>query len=316
MAMMVREKRLALVAKMESREGKNTYTQSTRRSRVDSGYSDCSSLVHWVYKEVLGINIGDDTVGQIRTKKLTTIDAGIRDGIPDEKKLLPGDLLFFRGSDTGRKSADYVGHVEMYVGNGELSGHGFGIGPVRKNMAEYCRARRERSAPAPINNRGLICVRRALPADNSDYAASSCVSGRHSFFRVSGRKSFFRVSGRKSFFRRVLESEAGGAVCDGSGASAGSGRPCLLGTAAEERKELGGDLRRCDRLVGGQKALCQRALHLPSGTGAGRCRDGSMVKCAGTWRHTGGSLSGIPGVGGISSINLNIFSVVICLKIG
>lgn len=111
--------------------------------------------------------------GQIRTKKLTTIDAGIRDGIPDEKKLLPGDLLFFRGSDTGRKSADYVGHVEMYVGNGELSGHGFGIGPVRKNMAEYCRARRERSAPAPINNRGLICVRRALPADNSDYAASS-----------------------------------------------------------------------------------------------------------------------------------------------
>ena len=173
MAMMVREKRLALVAKMESREGKNTYTQSTRRSRVDSGYSDCSSLVHWVYKEVLGINIGDDTVGQIRTKKLTTIDAGIRDGIPDEKKLLPGDLLFFRGSDTGRKSADYVGHVEMYVGNGELSGHGFGIGPVRKNMAEYCRARRERSAPAPINNRGLICVRRALPADTSDYAASS-----------------------------------------------------------------------------------------------------------------------------------------------
>lgn len=173
MAMMVREKRLALVAKMESREGKNTYTQSTRRSRVDSGYSDCSSLVHWVYKEVLGINIGDDTVGQIRTKKLTTIDAGIRDGIPDEKKLLPGDLLFFRGSDTGRKSAGYVGHVEMYVGNGELSGHGFGIGPVRKNMAEYCRARRERSAPVPINNRGLICVRRALPADNSDYAASS-----------------------------------------------------------------------------------------------------------------------------------------------
>lgn len=173
MAMMVREKRLALVAKMESREGKNTYTQSTRRSRVDSGYSDCSSLVHWVYKEVLGINIGDDTVGQIQTKKLTTIDAGIRDGIPDEKKLLPGDLLFFRGSDTGRKAADYVGHVEMYVGNGELSGHGFGIGPVRKNMAEYCRARRERSAPAPINNRGLICVRRALPADTSDYAASS-----------------------------------------------------------------------------------------------------------------------------------------------
>ncbi|MEI3239224.1 MAG: NlpC/P60 family protein [Lachnospiraceae bacterium] len=193
MAMMVREKRLALVAKMESREGKNTYTQSTRRSRVDSGYSDCSSLVHWVYKEVLGINIGDDTVGQIRTKKLTTIDAGIRDGILDEKKLLPGDLLFFRGSDTGRKAADYVGHVEMYVGNGELSGHGFGIGPVRKNMAEYCRARRERSAPAPINNRGLICVRRALPADTSDYAASSASPGRKSFSALRKEKLLPRL---------------------------------------------------------------------------------------------------------------------------
>ena len=200
MAMMVREKRLALVAKMESREGKNTYTQSTRRSRVDSGYSDCSSLVHWVYKEVLGINIGDDTVGQIRTKKLTTIDAGIRDGIPDEKKLLPGDLLFFRGSDTGRKSADYVGHVEMYVGNGELSGHGFGIGPVRKNMAEYCRARRERSAPAPINNRGLICVRRALPADNSDYAASSAspegIASSGEFWEVKLEELYVTALGR------------------------------------------------------------------------------------------------------------------------
>ena len=200
MAMMVREKRLALVAKMESREGKNTYTQSTRRSRVDSGYSDCSSLVHWVYKEVLGINIGDDTVGQIRTKKLTTIDAGIRDGIPDEKKLLPGDLLFFRGSDTGRKSADYVGHVEMYVGNGELSGHGFGIGPVRKNMAEYCRARRERSAPVPINNRGLICVRRALPADNSDYAASSAspegIASSGEFWEVKLEELYVTALGR------------------------------------------------------------------------------------------------------------------------
>ena len=200
MAMMVREKRLALVAKMESREGKNTYTQSTRRSRVDSGYSDCSSLVHWVYKEVLGINIGDDTVGQIRTKKLTTIDAGIRNGIPDEKKLLPGDLLFFRGSDTGRKSADYVGHVEMYVGNGELSGHGFGIGPVRKNMEEYCRARRERSAPAPINNRGLICVRRALPADNSDYAASSAspegIASSGGFWKVKLEELYVTALGR------------------------------------------------------------------------------------------------------------------------
>lgn len=61
-----------------------------------------------------------------------------------------------------------MGHVEMYVGNGELSGHGSGVGPTRKNMKEYCQSRQNRSVAAPIYNRGLICVRRGLPEDDSD----------------------------------------------------------------------------------------------------------------------------------------------------
>ena len=56
----------------------------------------------------------------------------------------------------------------MYVGNGELSGHGSGVGPTRKNMKEYCQSRQNRSVAAPIYNRGLICVRRGLPEDDSD----------------------------------------------------------------------------------------------------------------------------------------------------
>lgn len=163
-----KEKRAALVAKIESREGKNQYTQGSKRDQVGSGYSDCSSLQQWVYAQVLGIDIGDNTEAQMLSRKLTTIDAGIKNGIPDESKLLPGDLLYFRGTDPDRKGTGYVGHVEMYVGNGELSGHGSGVGPVRKNMKEYCQSRQSRIVSAPIYNRGLICVRRGVPADVSD----------------------------------------------------------------------------------------------------------------------------------------------------
>lgn len=162
------EKRQALVAKLISREGKNTYTQGDKRDQVGSGYSDCSSLTQWAHKQALDIAIGGNTEAQIKTGNLTTIDAGVSNGLPDESKLLPGDLLFFRGRDTSRKASGYVGHVEMYVGNGQISGHGTGTGPTRKTMMDYCRTRQADTVAAPIGNRGLICVRRAVPADASD----------------------------------------------------------------------------------------------------------------------------------------------------
>lgn len=162
------EQRAALVAAVESREGKNQYTTSSKRDQVADGWSDCSSLVRWAHQEVLGIYIGDNTEGQINSSKLTTVDVPISDGVPDESRMLPGDLLFFRGRDTGRKASQYVGHVEMYVGGGECSGHGSGTGPTRKNMADYCRQRQASSSPVPAGNRGLICVRRAVTGMDPD----------------------------------------------------------------------------------------------------------------------------------------------------
>ena len=156
------EQRSSLVAAVESREGKNQYTQGSKRDQVESGWSDCSSLMRWAHQEVLGIYIGDNTEAQINSDKLTTVDVPITDGVPDEGAMLPGDLLFFRGRDTGRKASQYVGHVEMYIGNGQLMGHGSGTGPTRKNMADYCRERQASSSPVPAGNRGLICVRRAV----------------------------------------------------------------------------------------------------------------------------------------------------------
>lgn len=161
------EKRQAIANKVISREGKNQYTQSDKRYLVDQGYSDCSSLTQWAHEEVLGINIGDNTEAQINSNRLTTVDVPIKNGVPDQSYLLPADLLYFRGTNTGRKASQYVGHVEMYVGNGQLSGHGSGVGPTRKNMAEYCMKRQSQSSPVPAGNRGLICVRRAVTGDDT-----------------------------------------------------------------------------------------------------------------------------------------------------
>lgn len=187
------EQRAALVAAVESREGKNQYTTGSKRDQVADGWSDCSSLVRWAHEEVLGIYIGDNTEGQINSSKLTTVDVPISGGVPDESRMLPGDLLYFRGRDTSRKASQYVGHVEMYVGGGECSGHGSGTGPTRKNMADYCRQRQASSSPVPAGNRGLICIRRAVTGmdpekgDWDDVDKEQCI--RDLYARMFGREA-------------------------------------------------------------------------------------------------------------------------------
>lgn len=165
--MTVTEKRAAVVAAIKSREGQNTYTQGGKRDQVASGWSDCSSLTQWAYQQI-GIEIGDNTEAQMLSDRLANVVVPIDAGIPRETYLLPGDLLYFRGRDTGRKATQYVGHVEMYVGDGQISGHGSGTGPTRKNMVTYCKQRQASSSPVPAGNRGLICVRRAVALAEED----------------------------------------------------------------------------------------------------------------------------------------------------
>ncbi len=144
------KKRNQVVQFVLSREGKNEYTQDEEnRYRVDSGFSDCSSLVQWAYRKI-GMEIGEDTGEQI--KHGVWIMRGTQ--CPIERWMLPGDLLFFATDyDNGRM--ERVGHVEMYVGNGEISGHGESCGPVRKSMQEYCRKRNEAG-------KGFIGVKRYI----------------------------------------------------------------------------------------------------------------------------------------------------------
>ena len=83
--------------------------------------------------------IGGNTSAQInnRTKKGRVIHT--TDGCyPDESLLLPGDCLYFKGNTSHPLD---VGHVEMYIGDGKICGHGSGTGPKVRSMRDYCASR-------------------------------------------------------------------------------------------------------------------------------------------------------------------------------
>lgn len=123
-----------VTALMKSREGRNSYTQSYLRENVFDGYSDCSSLVWKCYERGLGIFIGTWTGEQIDKGTLVfkNTDPGKKSlSKSDLTKMQEGDLVFWGPSRYDSR------HVEYYMGNGELSGHGAGIGPVRKKATAY-----------------------------------------------------------------------------------------------------------------------------------------------------------------------------------
>ena len=168
MSLSAAEQRNKVVQLMMSLNGKNTYSQSSRyRLRVDSGYGDGSSTVQYVYKKVTGMDPGSYTVAQINSKWGVDVDVAT-DGryAPDEKKLCPGDLLFFRGTDTSRPYS--VGHVEMYIGDGKIMGHGYGKGPTVKTMVAYCKSKN-------AQGRGYIKARRFIQRDINDKVSSQLI---------------------------------------------------------------------------------------------------------------------------------------------
>ncbi len=157
-------KRKLVVQGALSRKGKNTYTQHyEKRYLVDDGFGDCSSTVrHW-FKKILNIDIGLNTEAQIKSKLGKVVELDIVNGVPDESKMKPADCLYFRGKDDSRYLG--VGHVEMYIGNGEIFGHGSGKGGTIKNMKTYCTSRQKAKSTTKLKNTGLICVIRFIEDD-------------------------------------------------------------------------------------------------------------------------------------------------------
>lgn len=139
------EMRAEAVRLMKSRAGCNTYTQGGKRAYFfghpnegDDGYSDCSSSVRACIKRASGVDPGSNTNAQLRNAKNGVI-VDETDGIyPDESRLLPGDLLYFKGNTAHYKD---VGHVEMYTGPNECWGHGSGVGPKKHDLRSYCKKR-------------------------------------------------------------------------------------------------------------------------------------------------------------------------------
>lgn len=110
------DKQRALVDKMKSVQGKLKYSQVNRNP--DTGSGDCSSTVQWAYKNVLGVDPGSWTGAQETNSDLYTV----ADNANDLSKLQPGDLLLYRKGGVST-------HVEMYAGDGQMIGHGGGMGP-------------------------------------------------------------------------------------------------------------------------------------------------------------------------------------------
>ena len=100
---------------------------------------DCSSFVQFVFRAA-GIEIPRSSVLQAGDKSAGEV------AYQDESSLLPGDLIFVRGTQghyndslfDGRPV--YIGHVLIYIGNGEVI-HALG-GDVGKVIRErWCDAR-------------------------------------------------------------------------------------------------------------------------------------------------------------------------------
>ena len=173
--MTTNEKRNLLVKKALSRERKNKYSQDiSKRTLIESGWGDCSGTVWYWYYKLFKINIGANTEAQIKSDVGKVVDVKIVDGVPDESALKKGDLLFFRGSDNSRTKG--VGHVEMYIGDSNLFGHGSGVGGTVKNMADYCKKRYNTKSTDLLKNKGLILVKRYIFGEDDNVSELTSIN--------------------------------------------------------------------------------------------------------------------------------------------
>lgn len=116
--MTAQEKRNQLVNSALTRKQKNQYSQDVnKRTLIEKGYGDCSGTTWYWYKKLFNMNIGTNTEAQINSKLGKRVNLTITNGIPDESKMRKGDLMYFRGTNNARTEG--VGHVEMYIGNGQ-----------------------------------------------------------------------------------------------------------------------------------------------------------------------------------------------------
>lgn len=177
-----------LVKKMQSVEGKLTYSMSGARN-PDQGSADCSSTVNWAYQKVFGKSIGTDTNSILNSDATEVVDmassgmdqtsGGRNSSGPNLDKLMPGDLMLYSRPDSGYTAGRpfRVGHVEMYEGDGKRIGHGGGMGPKQsdatKDASHYIMAKRLKNVDSYGAGSGLLNKLRNLSGGASAMGGSA-----------------------------------------------------------------------------------------------------------------------------------------------
>lgn len=123
-----------IVDKIKSLEGTLQYSQAqSLRTNIPAGYCDCSGLVWWLYNQ-RGFSVGTWTGSQ---KNDGILVADGRYTVPDENIMQLADMCLFDWS--GSTDISTYGHVELYIGDGQIMGHGGDpyLGPVKKDIVSY-----------------------------------------------------------------------------------------------------------------------------------------------------------------------------------
>lgn len=120
----------------KSWENRFAYSQGGGRlNPIESGYGDCSSTVWFAYQQVSGIDIGTWTGAQMG-KGRRIASGGPSDPLPIDQMQL-ADLVLIDWPSSYTSTYD---HVELYVGDNSLWGHGGpGVGPnlTTSNAEDY-----------------------------------------------------------------------------------------------------------------------------------------------------------------------------------
>lgn len=120
---------------MVDRTGRYGYSQGASRLTPERNLlTDCSGLTRFAYLSVTGKDIGTYTDAQVNSKETRLIQSGGGGTSPNESLMQVGDLVLTRRH--GTPSNRIASHVEIYLGNGKIIGHG-GVpykGPVQKDL--------------------------------------------------------------------------------------------------------------------------------------------------------------------------------------
>lgn len=111
------------------------YSQGAGRlSPETSGYTDCSGLCWYAYQKITGVNVGTWTGDMLNYGTVVAQGSGSVALPIDEMQVADLVLVMHRSYNST------YDHVEMYIGDNQLCGHGGpGAGPTVKNDAQaYC----------------------------------------------------------------------------------------------------------------------------------------------------------------------------------